>query len=127
MAELLVGVVALAIIEVGCLVVGQRNLDVAEAAILDGVGGVVAEDVVVGDGLLRLHNAAVKVVVIEQRLAACVAGQGVQRVLRLLEVGADGAARLRPVYIARVALRALRGVAQRRLGDEPAGIDGPEG
>ena len=70
LGELLVGVVALAIGEAGVGRGIHGDLDAPEAAVLRGVGGVVANDVVVGDGALRLHDASRQVVVVEQRLAA---------------------------------------------------------
>ena len=89
-AELLIGVVALAVIEVGVDILRERDLDPPEVAVLGRVGGVVANDVVVGDGFLRLNDAAGQVVVIEQGFASGVAGQREERVLRLLEVAGVG-------------------------------------
>jgi hypothetical protein len=70
-------------------------------------------------------NAMVEVVVVEEGLAAGVAGERVERVLRLLEVAGVGKCGSAGVD-AGVARRALRGVAERRCGNEAARVDGPE-
>ena len=87
--------------------------------------GVVAEDVVVRDRLLGLNDAAGQVVVIEERFAAGIAGQRIQRVLRLLKVGGGGQGGGAGVH-ARVAGRALGRVAERSLRDQAARVDRPE-
>ena len=85
--ELLVGEVALAVIErrptvCRCSeILTRRNLPSSAA-----LRAVVADDVVAGDRLLRLHDAQRQIVVVEHRLAAGVLGQRVERVLRALEV-----------------------------------------
>ena len=89
------------------------------------IAGVVANHVVIRNGLLRLHDAASQIVVVEQSLAAGIAGQGKQRVLRLLEVAGVGLGRAAGVHPG-IARRALRRIPQRRLGDQPSCIDRPE-
>ena len=86
LGEFLVGEVALAVVQLGLGIRGEGDLDATEVAVLGGVGGVVANEVIVGNGFLRVDDAAVEVVVVEEGFAAGVAGQGVERVLRLLEV-----------------------------------------
>ena len=55
-AELLFSVVALAVVELGGSVLRERDFYPAEVAVPGGIGGVVADDVVLGDGLLRLQQ-----------------------------------------------------------------------
>ena len=86
---------------------------------------VVADDVVAGNILLRLHDAHGEIVVVEQRLAAGVAGQRVEGFLLALEIAGDGARRAAGIH-ALAARRSLGGVAQRRLRHQAAGIDGIE-
>ena len=99
--ELFAGVVSLPVIELGDAggdrAVIHRNLDPAEVAVQRGVGRIVADDVVAGHVLLRLDNAHGKIVVVEQRLAAGVRGQRVERFLLILEIAgqrARGASRV---------------------------------
>ncbi len=80
-AELLVGVVTLAIVEVRRGVGVEGDLDATEVSVLGRVCSVVAEHVVIGDGLLRIDDACVEIVVVEQRLAAGILRQRVERVL----------------------------------------------
>ena len=67
-----------------------------------------------------------EIVVVEQRLAAGVRRQRVQRVLRSLEVVVDAIAAA-PVYMPDAARDALRGIAHRRLRHQAAGVDREEG
>jgi hypothetical protein len=73
--EFLVGVVALAIIELGVQVLHEGDFDAAEVAVLGRVGGVVPDEVIVRDGVLGLDNVVVEVVVIEEGVAARIASQ----------------------------------------------------
>ena len=124
-AELFVSVVALAVIELGGGVLVEGDFHPAEVAVPGCVAGVVADDVVVGDGFLGLHDAAGQVVVIEKSFAAGVAGESEERVLRLLEVGGVGLGGGAGVH-AGIAGRALRSVSQRSLGNQAARVDRPE-
>src|SRR3984885_2585407 len=124
-AELLIRVVALAVIEVRAYVLRERDFHPAEMSIPGRVRGVVANDVVIGDGLLRLNDTAGQVVGIEEGFAAGVAGEGEKSVLRLLEVGGRGLGGGAGVH-AGIALRALGSIAQWSLCDQTAGVDGPE-
>ena len=89
-AELLAGEVAGPVIEFADLGLKLRSglqFDAPVAAVQFVVGAVVAEDVVAGDFLLRLHDAEAEIVVVEQRLAAGVGGQRVEGLLLALEGG----------------------------------------
>ena len=125
-AELLVSVVALAVIELGGLVLVEGDFYPAEVAVPGRIAGVVANHVVVGDGFLSLNDAARQVVVIEKGFASGVAGEGVERVLRLLEVGGVGMGGAAGVH-AGIAGRALGSVSKRGLGDQAARVHRPEG
>ena len=121
--ELLVAEVALTVGELPERRVSKRHADAVKAAVVGGVGAVVAEHVVARHRLRRLRNAQREVVVIEHRMTARVLGERVQRVLRslkrrqrvlrLLTVEHPDAARGRP-----------RRVAERRLGYQASGVDG---
>ncbi len=89
------------------------------------IGAVVTKNVVTGDVFLRLHDAQPQVVVVEQRLAAGVGGQRVQRLLLALKVAlgrARGAAGIHTL----TAWRPLGGIAQRSLRYQAARVDGIE-
>ena len=79
--------------EISLEILSERNLDAAEVAILRSVGGVVAEDVIVGDGLLSLDYSAVEIVGVEECFASSVASQCIESVLRLLEAVRGGKCR----------------------------------
>ena len=110
--EFLAGKVARAVVELGAGVPADLHFDAPVASIGGGVRAVVAEDVVTGDILLRLHHAHRKIVVIQQRLAAGIGSQRVQRFLLALELALPGAHRTAGVQ-ALSARRSLRGIAQR--------------
>src|ERR1017187_9294782 len=84
------------------------------------------EDVVAGNILLGLHDADAEIVVIEQRFAAGVGGQGSEGFLLALEAGLG-----RPLRTAGegalAAGGALGGVAERTGGHQAARVDGVEG
>ena len=65
--EFLIGIITLAITKFGVLTLRERDFDAPEFAVLRSVGGVVAQGIVIGDGLLRLHHAACQVIVIEAK------------------------------------------------------------
>src|SRR5579863_3277268 len=53
-AELLVSVITFAITQLGIEILRERNFDTAEVAVLGGVRGVVADEVVIGYSVLSL-------------------------------------------------------------------------
>ena len=126
LTELLGGEVTAAVVEPGGEFLRGVHLDAAIASVERGVGAVIADDVIAGDILLRLDDAHGKVVIIEQRLAAGVGGQGIERLLLALEVTLGGALRVAGVH-SLAAGRPLGGVAHGRGGDESAGIHRIEG
>ena len=62
MIELLFRVVPLPISEFDIRLLGKRELDSTKLSILRGIRRIVANDVIVRNGLLRLHNAAGEIV-----------------------------------------------------------------
>jgi hypothetical protein len=123
--ELLIGVVTFPIAQLCIQALREGYLDAAEVTILRGIGGVVTEDIVVRDRLLGLDDAARQIVVIEERLAASVSGQCIERFLRPLEVSGGGEGSGAGVN-AGVTLRTLGCIAQGSLGNETARVDRPE-
>ena len=83
---------------------------------------VVADDVVAAHRFGGLHDAEREIVVVEHRLAAGVLGEGVQRVLRSLEVRGGGIGELAGEH-ADAAGRAPRRVAERSRRHEAARVD----
>ena len=84
-AELFRGVIALAIIQIGGQVRVQRDFDAPEFSVLSRIAGVIPQDVVARNGLLRLDDSPGQVVIVEQSLSAGIPGERIKRVLRLLK------------------------------------------
>ncbi len=90
--EHLVGVVAVAVLQLDLkLFVHQLHIDAPVAAVLGDIRAVITNDVVAVDVFLRLRDAQVEIVVVEQRLAARVGRKRHERFL-LIIAGIDAAA-----------------------------------
>ena len=93
-----------------------------KASVLSGVRAGEADDVVAANRRRSLHDPERQIVVVEQRFAAGVLGQAVERVLRPLEV-AHHVLRGLPGQQPETGRRRLRGVPERRHRHEPARVD----
>ena len=94
----------------------------SKASVLNGVGGVVTDQVVVRNSMLSTHDAGCEIVVVKERLTSRVRSQRVQSILRLLEAIVICLLRCTVIH-ARIAGRSLRCITER---NESAGINGPE-
>ena len=120
------GVVSVAELQLGRQAVVQLDGDLAVLAVRGGVGGVVTEDVIAAELLLRLHDAGSEIVAVEEHLAAGIGGEGGQGLLRIVDAGALRIVG-RAVEDAGAARGGLAGGAAGRVGHQAARIDGING
>ncbi len=122
--EFLVGIVALAVRDLGVQrrAGGERDLHAMKLAVEVRVIAVKTEDVIARHRLRRLDNAHRQVVVVEHRLAACVFRERIQRVLRALKSHLLRAGAL-AVEHREAAGRSTRGIAERRVRHKAARVD----